>query len=194
LNDIQPTVIARALHGDSAACREIIKTLERPVFSTIHRFLGRRFRADAEDIAQDIFLKVFRSLDKFDPLRGVKFTTWVFTFVRNHCFDLLKRKSLDTVSLAGDDDSGPGIDVPDAGQRSPGQRSLDSELGLQIEAALQSLTEAQRSTFVLREYEGLDYADIAQVMDTTEGTVKSRLSRARETLRERLEPYLRTRS
>jgi RNA polymerase sigma-70 factor (ECF subfamily) len=194
VKDIEPALIARAVHGDPAACRELIESLERPVFSTIHRFLGRRFRTEAEDIAQDIFLKVFRSLDHFDPRRGVKFTTWVFAFVRNHCVDLLKRKRLDTVSLTGDGESGTGIDVPDAGQRTPGEHALDAELGLRIEDALQSLTEDQRATFVLREYEGLDYAEIAHVMDTSEGTVKSRLSRARETLRQRLDPYLRARS
>ncbi len=98
------TDIRAALDGDLQASRRIVETLHRPILATIHRYLGRRFAEEAEDVAQEIFLKVFRSLDRFDPSRGVKFTTWVFTFVRNHCLDVLKKKRIPTVSLgsAGD--------------------------------------------------------------------------------------------
>jgi RNA polymerase sigma-70 factor (ECF subfamily) len=191
LVDLDLSTVRRAQQGDEGASRTIIEELHRPVLATIHRFLGSRFNADAEDIAQDIFLKVFRSLDRFDPARGVKFTTWVYTFVRNHCFDVLKKRRVQATSLtsvSGDDGQ---RDVPDA---SPGPPSTveNVELGKKIENALLALGEDQRMVFVLREYEGLEYGAIAQVMGVSEGTVKSRLHRAKQALRNRLAPYLRT--
>ncbi len=190
--DIEPQVISRAQAGDQEACRSIINSLHRPVLATIYRFLGRRFQADMEDIAQDIFLKLFRSIERFDLTRGVKFTTWTFTFVRNHCFDILKKRRLHTTSLTYLDGEEKQREVPDPSMRPPSLNLENSELGEKIEEALGRLGEEQRMVFVLREYEGLDYNAIAQVMGVSEGTVKSRLHRAKQALRERLAPYMKT--
>ena len=192
--DIPHEVIDRAVAGDQDACREIVEKLHRPVLATTHRFLGRRFTHEAEDIAQEIFLKVFRTLDRFDKERGVKFTTWVFTFVRNHCFDILKKKRLRTSSLQIEDADGDhkSWELMDGSGRRPEELAETSELGHQIELALAGLVEEQRMVFVLREYEQLDLKSIAEVMDCSEGTVKSRLHRAKEALKQRLAPYLRT--
>lgn len=193
MTDLDRQTIERAQAGDQAASREIIQKLHRPIIATIYRFLGSRFRSEVEDIAQDIFLKVFRSIERFDPDRGVKFSTWVYTFVRNHCFDIIKRKRLRTTSLSVTRDAEEGqIEVPDERAALPGKRMQNTELGEKIEEALAGLGEDQRMAFVLREYEGLDYASIAEVMGVSEGTVKSRLHRAKEALRTRLEPYMRT--
>ena len=193
LTEIDLETVRAAQNGDESATRRIIEGLHRPILGTIHRFLGSRFRAEVEDIAQEVFLKVFRALDRFDPDRGVKFTTWVYTFVRNHCFDILKRRRLTTVSISPrDGDENPGLDPADPGSAPPADQMTNAELGEQIESALQSLGNDQRLAFVLREYEGLDYAEIAEVMGVSEGTVKSRLHRAKEALRQRLAPYVRT--
>lgn len=191
--DIPFEVVDRAVAGDQDACREIVERLHRPVLATTHRFLGKRFQGEAEDIAQEIFLKVFRTLDRFDKDRGVKFTTWVFTFVRNHCFDVLKKKRIPTTSLQGEDADGEekSWELEDGARRRPLELVESSELGEQIERALAGLTEEQRMVFVLREYEQLDLKSISEVMDCSEGTVKSRLHRAKEALKQRLEPYLR---
>lgn len=189
--DLDPKIIRRAQLGDEEACRAIIAELHRPVLATIYRFLGPRFRPEYEDIAQDIFLKLFRSIERFDQDRGVKFTTWTFTFVRNHCFDILKKRRVSTVSMhAGDDDRQ--WDLPDPGSRQPATRIENTELGRKIEEALAALGNDQRMVFILREYEGLEYSVIAAVMDVSEGTIKSRLHRAKDALRQRLAPYLRT--
>lgn len=192
--DISYDLVDRAVAGDQDACREIVERLHRPVLATIHRFLGRRFSEDSEDIAQEIFLKVFRTLDRFDKERGVKFTTWVFTFVRNHCFDVLKKKRLWTTSLQGENADGEdkSWELEDGSGRRPHELALSTELGQQIELALASLGEEQRMVFVLREYEQLDLKSIAEIMECSEGTVKSRLHRAKEALKQKLEPYLRT--
>lgn len=194
MTDIDFDVIARAQAQDQEACRQIIAALHRPVIATIYRFLGSRFRSEVEDIAQDVFLKVFRSIERFDFERGVKFSTWVYTFVRNHCFDVLKKRRLRTTSLSARDDEEGQIPVPDEQLRAPRQQVENSELGQKIEEALAHLGEDQRMVFVLREYEGLDYSSISRVTGVSEGTVKSRLHRAKESLRHRLAPYMRNSS
>lgn len=192
MTDIDLQLVAAAQAGDEDACRTIIDVLHRPILATVYRFLGNRHRADVEDIAQDIFLKIFRSIDRFDAERGVKFTTWVYTFVRNHCFDVLKKRRLPTGSLTGTGDGDVQREVVDHGAAQPDRGVQNEELGLKIEEALAALGEDQRMVFILREYEGLEYGAIAVVMGISEGTVKSRLHRAKESLRHRLQPYLRT--
>lgn len=189
MTEIPFSLIDRARSGDQTACRQIIEALERPVFATIHRFLGRQFSGEVEDIAQEVFVKVFRSLDRFDPTRGFRFTTWVYALIRNHCFDVRKKKRCVRLSLTSPDDGEGQMDVPDRGL-APERGVLDAELGRQIELALDALDVAQREAFILKEYQGLDCEEIAEVMGTATGTVKSRLSRARVVLRSRLAPYL----
>ena len=171
--------------------RAIVEGLQRPVIATIYRFLGPAYRRDVEDIAQEVFLKVFRAIQRFDASRA-KFTTWVYTFVRNHCFDILKKKKLKTSSLSAVEDDDSDRDFADARELQPTQDAENSELGRRIGEALATLGEDQRMVFVLREYEQLDYREIAEITGVNEGTVKSRLFRAKESLRKQLEPYLET--
>ena len=187
--DLPEDTIRLAQRGDEAASRAILEALHRPVIAIIFRFLGQRFRHEVEDIAQDVFLKVFRVIGQFDPARA-RFTTWVYTFVRNHCYDVLKKRRLPVVSLTPIDDDGPSRDPTDDRELRPASSAVNQELGQKIGQALAELGEDQRMVFILREYEGLDYAAIAQVTGVSEGTVKSRLFRAKEALRMRLEPYL----
>jgi RNA polymerase sigma-70 factor (ECF subfamily) len=190
VTDLPTSTIVAAQRGDQAACRALVEVLHRPVIATIYRFLGPNFRKDVEDIAQEVFLKVFRALDRFDPARA-KLTTWVYTFVRNHCFDVLKRRIVPTTSLQTADGERP-RDFPDHRELVPVHDAENHELGRRIGEALATLGEEQRMVFILREYEGLDYPAIAEVTGTSEGTVKSRLFRAKESLRQQLGPYLRT--
>lgn len=190
--ELDPQTIRLAQAGDEEASRTIIRDLHRPILATIYRFLGPRYRPDYEDIAQDIFLKLFRSIERFDLDRGVKFSTWAFTFVRNHCFDILKKRRIHTTSITGTGDDEKGWELPDPSARPPTETVENTELGRHIEAAVSGLGDEQRMVFVLREYEGLDYRAIAEVMQVSEGTIKSRLHRAKEALRQRLAPYLHT--
>ena len=187
--DIANETVMAARRGDQNAARELVESLHRPVIATIYRFLGPAFKKDVEDIAQDIFLKIFRAIDRFDATRA-KFTTWVYTFVRNHCFDVLKRRRLPTVSMHAVQDSETDRDFSDGRELTPAIDAENEELGRRIGEALQKLGEDQRMVFILREYEGLDYREIASVTGVNEGTVKSRLFRAKEALRQQLEPYL----
>ncbi|MFY9342697.1 MAG: sigma-70 family RNA polymerase sigma factor [Planctomycetota bacterium] len=189
MTEITADIVQAARAGDEAASRTIVEALQRPVIATIFRFLGAGWRREIEDIAQEVFLKVFRALASFDPARA-KFTTWVYTFVRNHCYDVLKRRRLPTTSLHAVAADEPARDVTDRRELQPAGHAENQELGRAIGEALAGLGEDQRMVFVLREYENLDYREIAEITGVNEGTVKSRLFRAKEALRERLSPYL----
>jgi RNA polymerase sigma-70 factor (ECF subfamily) len=189
MTELTHEIVLQAQAGDEAACRTIVEGLQRPVIATIFRFLGPGYRREVEDLAQEVFLKVFRALDKFDPSRA-KFTTWVYTFVRNHCFDVLKKKRLKTTSMHATASDEPARDFPDRRELQPTADIENSELGRRIGEALATLGEDQRMVFILREYESLDYREIAAITGVNEGTVKSRLFRAKESLRQQLAPYL----
>lgn len=191
MTEITADMVLRAQEGDEDANRAIIEGLQRPVIATIYRFLGPAYRRDVEDIAQDVFLKVFRALQRFDGSRA-KFTTWVYSVVRNHCFDILKKRKLKTTSLSAVEDDDNDRDFADARELQPTEDAENTELGRRIGEALSTLGEDQRMVFVLREYEQLDYREIATITGVNEGTVKSRLFRAKESLRKQLEPYLET--
>lgn len=189
--EISEDDVSRARHGDAEAFRAILRAFQKPVFQTVFRLVGGRFPSDVEDITQDIFVKIYRSLPKFDPDRGVKFSTWIYTFVKNHCFDVLKKRRVPVVSYdAADGSSDPaGLSLRD-GMPPPNEQSLTGELGRQIQDAVGGLPYDQRLVFVLREYQGLDYREIGQVVGCSEGTVKSRLYRAKEALRRALRQYV----
>lgn len=189
MTELDDSLVQRAQRGDQDACRAIVEGLHRPIIATIFRFLGTGHRHEVEDIAQEVFLKVFRAIGQFDRKRA-KFTTWVYTFVRNHCYDVLKRRRVATTSLHGRDDDGPTREFVDRRELQPTAKAENEELGRRIGEALAALGEDQRMAFVLREYEQLDYGEIAAITGVNEGTVKSRLFRAKESLRQHLLPYL----
>ncbi len=185
--------IRRAQKGDREAVQFLIETHQRQILGTLYRLLGPRFADELEDYAQDLYLRIFRALARFDFDRRTRFSTWIYTFTKNYCFDVLKKRRLDVVSLSGptggDRETSP-LDLP-APTAGPGAGLDRSELAACLAHAVEQLPEEQRVVFVLREYEELNYPDIAAVLDVSEGTVKSRLYRAKETLRVRLAPYLR---
>jgi RNA polymerase sigma-70 factor (ECF subfamily) len=189
VTEISNSTVLAAQQGDQAASREIVEALHRPIIATIYRFLGTGYRREVEDLAQEVFLKIFRAIGKFDPSRA-KFTTWVYTFVRNHCYDVLKRRKLATTSMHAGPGDLPARDFADRRELQPAHVAENQELGRRIGEALATLGEDQRMVFILREYESLDYREIAEITGVNEGTVKSRLFRAKESLRQQLVPYL----
>lgn len=184
-NLIEHEVVQRAQAGDQSASREIIDKLHQPLLGFIYRLLGPTHRSQMEDIAQDVFLKVFRALDRFNVSRGVKFSTWVFTFARNHCLDLMKKRRLPVFSLSSTQEEGQ-MSLVDANARQPIRAAIGGEVGTRIDEALLSINPEQREVFEMRERGGMEYREIAERMGVAEGTVKSRLHRARIALRELL--------
>jgi len=185
MEDLSLDHLELAQAGDLDAYRMLVRTYERSVHSTVYRLVGSRFSADIEDITQDIFVKVYRALPQFDPGRGTKLQSWIFTFVKNYCFDVLKRKRLRTVPLETQGENGHNLPVPSS-LPGPSEQLASRETQEAIAKAVDLLPREQRLAFVLREYEGLPYADIASITECSEGTVKSRIHRAKDALRFRL--------
>jgi RNA polymerase sigma-70 factor, ECF subfamily len=183
LTHIEPELVLLAQQGDQEASRRIIEDLHQPVLAFAYRMLGPAYRAELEDIAQEIFLRLFRALNRFDTGRGVKFTTWAFTFVRNYCLDILKKRRLTMVSLTSEDDEEGQWLLEDDQAVRPERQAWSQEIRTKLDDALDQIGAEQREVFVMREQQGMDYNEIAARTGVPEGTVKSRLHRARLALR-----------
>jgi RNA polymerase sigma-70 factor (ECF subfamily) len=166
-------LVQRANNGDAQAFEELVRRYRNAVFALSYHFV--RNREEAWDISQEVFVKAYRSLKWF---RGESsFKTWILRIAANHCKDQLKRRRLDTVSF----DDAIRTDAPSA-LPDPGTSLLASELGAAIETAVATLSAKHRTAFVLREYEGMSYQEMAEVMHCSLGTVMSRLHHARRKL------------
>ena len=175
--------------GDARAFSTLVTRHRGSVFNFILRYTNHRQRA--EDLLQETWLKVVRSAGEYQP--KARFTTWVFTIARNLCVDSARKESYrKTDSLdapvAGDDVDGRalGETVPDHDGAAPDRAAHNTRLRPMIEKALQSLPEEQREVFLLREYHGIGFKEIADVTGVNENTVKSRMRYALEGLRKRL--------
>jgi RNA polymerase sigma factor (sigma-70 family) len=173
--------MARVREGDMEAFRRLVETHQARVVGTISKMLGSD--AEAEDLAQQVFIRVWKSAPRYQPT--AKFTTWLFRITRNLVFNELRRKR-HFVDQADE--------MPEPAERrdqEPDQVLMEGELQSAIQDAINRLPESQRLAIILRRYEEMSYEEIATVMDTTVPAVKSILFRARAELRERLEKYLR---
>jgi RNA polymerase sigma-70 factor, ECF subfamily len=191
MTEAEAGTVRAAMAGDPEAFRMLVEQYHRAVLGTVYRLLAPRTPQDAEDHAQDIFVKLARAISTFRFDKETKFSTWFYTFVRNHCFDVMKRRRLRTVSLSGKrDDSSGAFEIPTA-EAGPSTTSQQDELRGLLGDAIAELPESERLVFVMREIEGRDYGEIASELRIAEGTAKGRLYRAKEILRTKLSPYLR---
>jgi RNA polymerase sigma-70 factor, ECF subfamily len=175
-----PALVARARAGDLAAFNALVDQHQGQVYGVCLRMLGQP--AAAEDAAQETFISAWRSIGR---LRGDRFAPWLLRIAANVCTDeLRRRKRRPGVSLEDELDAG-GFQPADP-DPSPEAATLSNELRRTIDGALAQLGEEQRLAVILSDIEGLDYQEIAEVMGTSLGTVKSRLSRARAQLRQLL--------
>lgn len=170
----EPT-LRLAIAGDRGASRALVEKYQVRVFALASRMLAGRGRATIEDVAQDAFLQVFRRLAAFAPGGPARLSTWILTITARRSIDELRKQR--PALLA---------DVERPSDARGDDRAIRKELVAAIEAALRELSPELRAAFLLREYHGLDYAEIASALSIDLGTVKSRLSRARAALRERL--------
>jgi RNA polymerase sigma-70 factor (ECF subfamily) len=173
--EIDDRTVRRAAAGDRDAARLLVETYQGRVFALASRMLAGRGRATVEDAAQDTFLQVFRRLASWKAGGRAKLSTWILTIAARRAIDELRRQR---PTLRAD------LEAP--GDARGDERAIRRELIAAIERALHDLTPELRAAFLLREYHGLDYAEIASALDVDLGTVKSRLSRARAALREQL--------
>lgn len=171
-------ILARARRGDLTAFEELVRQNEKRVYAVALRSCGSP--EDAADITQEVFLRAWRSIESFRGDSG--FTTWLFRITANLCVDFARRKTAQppVQSLEGEDEAGRPVADP---APTPEEQLENSELGRELAAALDAVSEEHRRIVLLRDVSGLSYTEIAEALEISEGTVKSRLSRARIALR-----------
>ena len=172
-------LVRRIQSGDDAGFDELMRRYKRPVMNFAYRMLGNA--EDAEDVAQDVFVRAYQKLGTYRA--ATKFSTWLFAMARNAAIDRLRWRTRHPVESI---ESAPEIAMPSGTAEEVRAR----EVGGQIAAAVSRLPEDQRTTLVLSEYQGMTYAEIAEVMRCSPKSVESRLYRAKQTLREALRHLL----
>jgi RNA polymerase sigma-70 factor (ECF subfamily) len=177
------------MDGDSGAWAELVRTHHRRVYGLCYRFTGNG--ADAEDLTQDVFLKIYSNLASFDLTRG-SLQVWITTMTRNLLVDNFRRTrnqratgSLDE-GWDGSDELRP-VDRLVSEGPSPHESAAQKELSKMVQNALARVSVELREAVILRDLQDLDYKEIAQVLGIPEGTVKSRISRGRAELARLLE-------
>lgn len=174
-------LIEDAQKGELNACDLLAEALQKPVRGVIRKILPRWMHGDVDDLAQEVFAKIFKNLTRYDPHRNVLFSTWVYALVRNHCLDTLKRSRLPMISVSGPDES-MDLSLEHPG-RSPLVEAQRKEFDIALKKAVDSLPEDLDIIFRLRELEGLEFKRIAQTLNIPLGTVKTRHYRAVDRLR-----------
>jgi len=192
LEDIQVValLVRRCVAGDAAAWEEIVRSYNRRIYNLCYRFAGSS--DDAEDLTQEVFIKVFRTLPSYDSSKGA-FITWVTTMTRNLLVDHFRRTrqdrmtdSLDSASSDREDAMPLSEQIED--QSAPPDAHVRSrEAKEAVHAAIGKLSPELREALILRDLQDMDYKDIAQVLKVPEGTVKSRINRGRAELARLLE-------
>ena len=174
------TIIRRVQHGDVNAFELLVAAYEKNVFNVALQMVGNR--EDAQDMAQEAFLKAYNSLSSF---RGdSKFSSWLYRIVSNVCLDFKRRQGRrPSSSLTMEDDEGETLELDIADESQSPEALLERKLTREaVRRGLASLPDEQRQILLLREIQGLSYEEIGEVMDLEPGTVKSRIFRARKKL------------
>lgn len=175
-------LVRQCMAGDAQAWQQLVVSQHRRIYAICYRFTGSS--SDAEDLTQDVFLKLYKNLSSFDTQKG-SFQTWITTLARNLLVDHFRRTRLDRASDSLDatfDGSDDGATMADRlADPAPSQEThvAGLELKVRIQSALKLLSPELREAVILRDLEDMDYKEIAQVLRIPEGTVKSRISRGR---------------
>lgn len=178
-------LIRRCIAGDAAAWEEIVQRYHRRIYNICYRFSGSG--DDAQDLTQDVFIKMYKTLNSYDLERGA-FMTWVTTITRNLLVDHFRKSkhdrmtdSLDT-PISEHEDAMPLSEQIQDKSLPPDARVQSRETSQTVHQALQKLSPELREAVILRDLQDMDYKDIATVLKVPEGTVKSRINRGRAEL------------
>jgi RNA polymerase sigma-70 factor, ECF subfamily len=166
-------IILRAQSGDREAFAILFEQYKNLVYKTAYLMLGEA--TEAEDVLQEVFVQVYRSLSRFDPGKAA-FTTWLHRVTFNHCLNHLRKKHPFTLPL---EDISPALK-----SEFPGGQLAEEEI---LQQAIGKLTDKQRAVVILRYFWDLPYTEIAQILDVPLGTIKSRIGLALKTLRKVME-------
>jgi RNA polymerase sigma-70 factor, ECF subfamily len=171
-------LIARAASGDAAAFQALVERHRSMVYRVAYQFAGNHH--DAEDIAQEVFIKVYRSLDRFR--QDAQLSSWMYRIVMNACIDHRRRHSPAAAAPFGEEAERKMLNTPEEAP-GPEDRAYAGELGQVLEAEIGRLPHGQRIVFVMRHHQGLKLCEIAEALNLAEGTVKRQLHAAVHRLR-----------
>lgn len=176
----EKVLLARAKKGEIAAFESLMTAYENRIYSLALRSTGSE--QDAADITQEVFLRAWKNLDSF---RGdSSLSTWLYRVTSNLCVDFARKKAAEGMPTSIDDEESPAADFVDPSRMGqPEAAAENSELRDELQFALAQLSEEHRRVVLLRDVAGMTYTDIARTLGLEEGTVKSRLARARAGLR-----------
>jgi RNA polymerase sigma-70 factor (ECF subfamily) len=180
-------LVAAILEGDRDRFTELVRRYEKRLINYVYRITHRY--EEAHDLAQDIFVKVFLALDRFDP--KYQFSTWLFRIAQNAAIDVLRKKSLPEVPLARPSEDEPmrEREFADTGV-SPYRALKNKQLALAIDKAVANLPPDYRELIQLRHFAELSYEEIALMKKLPLGTVKNKLFRARNLLKDQLDTFV----
>jgi len=181
-------LVAASLGGATEQYSELVKRYQGRVVNYLYRLLHNV--DDAHDLAQDVFFRVFRALDRYNP--EYKFSTWLFRVAQNAAIDVVRKRRLKVVSMQrqdGHDGSDTTWEFPSS-DPSPYGDSRNRERGDAIRVAIEELPEEYRELICLRHYAELSYGEIAEMKEIPLGTVKNKLFRGRQMLKEKLNEFL----
>lgn len=183
--DNEAELVKRAQNGDVAAFEVLIEDYQKRIFSIAYRMI--QHQEDAADLTQEVIVKIFKNLDKFKG--DSKFSTWVYRIATNTCLDEIKKARRRTVySLDKEietEDGSIAAELPDTAP-TPEEAAEKNDIKKALYDAIQRLGKEHQTVIVLRDLQGLSYEEIAQILHCSVGTVKSRISRAREKLKKLL--------
>lgn len=183
-------LVERFAGGETDSFPMLVEKYKWQVYNIIYGIMGSR--DEAEDLSQEVFIKIYKNLHHFKGKS--KFYTWLYRITVNVCLSAKRKKSksshiISISTLSGVSTNQGEVELADE-SFSPQKIFRDRELAIKIRSAIDSLSGILRITFILREFEDLSYRELARIFRCSIGTVKSRLSRARESLRQTLTPYL----
>jgi RNA polymerase sigma-70 factor (ECF subfamily) len=177
-------LVRRCIAGDAVAWEEIVRTYNRRIYNICYRFAGSG--DDAEDLTQEVFIKMYRTLITYDHTKGA-FATWVTTITRNLLVDHFRKgkqqRLTDSIDATSEhEDAVPLSEQIQDQSAAPDARVRSREVGETVHAALGKLSPELREAVILRDLQDMDYREIAAVLKVPEGTVKSRINRGRAEL------------
>jgi len=176
-------LVSRSMGGDSESFNQLIKRWERPIYALAYRTIGRE--DDARDVVQETFLRAFRGLSGFKG--QAKFSSWLYRITLNLCRDWMRRQRRAPVIATPD-----GVDLVELAGESANVETADAAVGRRelsrlVARAMTALPEEQRAAIVLKEYHGLTFQEIADLLGCPLSTVKTRLYQGLIVLRKELE-------